>query len=380
MEAERVLGFLAAGLAFLLAAVVLAIGRSARSSRLLALLLAFEGVFQFAFTMSTWARTDAGEEAWVGLAFVATFGLSAAYPWLLRDLETPVTALFRRQGFMVPYTGVLIGLALVFSALFFPKTLQGVAVPEDSPIVIFVAPAFVLILALSAWALVASVSAFRRAPPGPRRERARAFAFAFGTRDTLFLAAIGLNFASDAFAEATRDAILTWSALLNNLGTLVYVPLLAYGILKTQLFDLDLKVKVGIRRSTVVTIILIVGLAAAKIAEFYLSKTYGFVAGGAAAGVMLVLVPRLNKMGDKVANAALPQVQPTPAYVQFKKLEVYRAAVESAHEVGLDDKQRAVLDRLRSKLALAASDAAAVEAEVREGLPGEVRAGLPAGA
>jgi hypothetical protein len=363
------LGFLAATLALVLAAVVLAIGRETRSGRLLALILAIEGLFQLSFTLSELAPTEAAEQSLVGLAFVATYGLAAVYPWILRDLDTPVTGLFRRRGFMLPYTVLVSAAAVGFAALFLPQTMRGVPVPEDSAVSLLAAPAFLLLMVLSIWALVAAISAFRRAPAGPRKERARAFALAFGARDGLFVLAIGLNFASDSVGELLRERVLVWSSVLNNLGTLVYVPVLAYGILKTQLFDLDLKVKLGIKRSTVVTIVLVVILGTAKTAEFYLNKTYGLLAGGIAAGAMLVLTPRLNKMGDKVANAALPQVQPTSAYLSFKKLEVYRAAVESAYEVGMDDKQRAVLERLRTKLALAPSDTAAIEAELASPVP-----------
>src|SRR5207245_833672 len=147
--------------------------------------------------------------------------------------------------------------------------------------------------------------------------------------------------------------------------TILYVPLLAYGILQTHLFDIDMKIKLGISRGTVATLGIIGVIVAAKIAELYLSRTLGYIAGGVVAGTMVVYALRLLKVGDRVANAAMPKVQPTSEYLAFKKLEVYRAAVESALETGgITTKERASLDRLCGKLNLASPDAAAVEAEL----------------
>lgn len=360
----QALGFAAASLAFVFAGVVLAVGRS-RVNRVLAALLLVESAFQAGFAFSGIDRGDAWQSGWVAFSFAAVSLLCAIYPWLLRELDTPITRPLRRRRVLVPLTTSFVVLAVVLASLTLPRTLRGEALSENDPSLLLAFVGFLGVLVLSAFAFVAAVWAYRLAPPAVARDRARSFVLAFGARDSLFLVGIALNFVSDAFGEPARSRMQLASYFISIMGTLLYVPLLAYGILRTQLFDLDLRVKVGIRRSTVVTVMLVVVLAAAKIAEAYLNRTFGFVAGGVAAGAMLVLAPRLNKVGEKVANAAMPQVQPTPAYVTFKKLEVYRAAVESAQETGgIDERQRATLDKLRSKLGLAPDDARAVEAEV----------------
>lgn len=329
-----------------------------------------EAVLQGGFALSdAVGANEAAANNLVVLAFVAGLVFCAAYPWLLRVLDTPYTRWCRKPRVLGVWTTLWLLDALVLAVGFYGASLLGQPPAEDSPLVFLAFPAFPGVLILSALALLASIHAFRVTPAGPARERARAFMYAFGARDLLFLLGIVLNYSSGAFGSA-EEGVLSLSAVLNALGTLVYVPLLAYGILKTQLFDLDLKLKVGISRGTVVTFALIVVLGAAKVAEFYLSRTFGFIAGGVAAGTMLVVTPRLNKIGDKVANAALPQVQPTPAYLQFKKLEVYRAAVEATQETGgIDERERATLERLRTKLGLSPDDAAALEAEVASQAP-----------
>jgi hypothetical protein len=224
-----------------------------------------------------------------------------------------------------------------------------------------------MMLFSSVWGLLACASAWRRATPGtPKRAQAAAFLLAFGGRDamlTLHLIGgplLGWRFLPDdgGWEIIVVQGLLGWSSVM-------FATFLAYGFLRTQLFDIDLRIKVGIRRGTVVGIVLAGFFAAAKMTESYLNREVGFVAGSIIAGLLMFLVPKLNKVGEKVANVAMPQAQPTNAYLSFKKLEVYRAAVESAQETGgITEKERAALDKLRHKLGLTAADTQAVEAEV----------------
>src|SRR5439155_1051331 len=115
---------------------------------------------------------------------------------------------------------------------------------------------------------------------------------------------------------------------LGGVSIIAFVLLLTYGILKTQLYDIDLKVRWGIQKGTIVGIIVAVSFVGEKLAESFLSKQFGWVIGSILAGLLVFAAPRLNKLGDKVATTALPKVEPTPTYVHFKKLEVYKAAVE----------------------------------------------------
>lgn len=217
----------------------------------------------------------------------------------------------------------------------------------------------------SLFAFVISVHAWRRTPrQSPLRRRAAAFALAFGTRDGI----LGVIIGAWGLAEAgvLPEGTKAWLELSNGLNAILFVTLLTYGILSTQLFDVDLRIKLGISRSTVASLALAVVFAVSKVVEAYASRNLGFVAGAVAAGLLLFAAPRLNKLGDRVANTAMPNVQPTSEYLAYKKLEVYRAAVESAVEGDrkIDSAERAMLDRLRSKLGLKESDAAALEAEL----------------
>lgn len=150
-------------------------------------------------------------------------------------------------------------------------------------------------------------------------------------------------------------------------GAIIALPLLAYGILRTQLFDIDLQIQWGVQRGTLVSIFLVAFFVTAKLAETYLSRTGGWFAGALAAGLLLFATPRLNKFSDRVAETAMPGVSPSVEYVTFRKLEVYKAAVESAVETGpIDTREREILTRLQAKLGLSHASAVAIETDVVE--------------
>ena len=352
-----VLSAIGGGLALLFAAVVIRADPHGPMNRRLAALLVIDGAF-FGYLASTEisAVSDRADLVIVSVLLITNAG---AHLLFAGTLETPLVRALRGRAAArtVCAVAILLFLAVVGQMLTLPR---GAPLPEDSFALEFT---WVLMGLSSLFALVASIDAFRRTTRGtPAHRRARSFALAFGTRDAFF--AVGI-FGYGATQLTGRLDIQEWTPVVISGGIILFVSLLTYGILSTQLFDIDLRIKWGISRSTVVTIGIVAVLGALKTVEYSFNRTFGAIAAGLVAGIVLVLAPRLNKLGDKVANAAMPAVQPTTAYVTFKKLEVYRSAVEAAHETGgLTPKDRASLERLRAKLGLSASDAEAIEAEI----------------
>lgn len=293
---------------------------------------------------------------------------------LLATLQTPLvrplkTAAARRFVLALHVVGPGIGLALAALTATGRFDFEQ-ATPAQGLVALawFLVGGFMLVLS-AVYSLLAAWSAHHRAPlQSVQRRRTGAYLAAFGTRDGAFLVGLVVSEVVGVFVPAGRVREFFTSdvdTVTIVVGNLAFMALLAYGMLRSRLFDLDLKVKIGIRRSTAVTLGLVLVLGAAKVAEAYLNRTFGLLAGGIAAGAVLVYAPRLNKLGDKVANTAMPSVQPTPAYIQYKKLEVYKAAVESAIETGgVTDKERASLGRLGAKLGLSPEDCRALEADV----------------
>jgi len=342
-------------LTLVLSLVVLAAGPKRRINRGLSALLGAQTVMSafltvdLLFVPNRWSL-------WIFVARIAAItGVGVGSLAFLSVLQTPATRWLRNPWVSL----VLGGVIFVVGWLLLERAVGARGfIAEGDDIVVWFA-----LGAASIFGLVASVDALRRTTPGTIAHRhSSAFLAAFGTRDVAY--AVSVVFWAWGFYFG-RGPLRVYANFAIGLAAVAFATLLSYGILRTQLFDIDLKIKVGIRRSTVVTIMIVVALAVAKTAEFYLDRTFGWVAGAVAAGAMLVLAPRLNKMGEMVANVAMPQVQPTPGYVAFKKLEVYRAAVETAQETGgIDNRQRLLLDKLRAKLALPPADCAAVEADL----------------
>src|SRR4029079_1451887 len=112
------------------------------------------------------------------------------------------------------------------------------------------------------------------------RKRARIFAVAFGFRDICWGIVYGVMVwelsngdYTDAFVETP-----SWF-IIYGLGTFVAVPLIAYGILRTQLFDIDLRIRWTIRQSTLAGAVVAIVYLVSEGASRFLSSELGNVAG-----------------------------------------------------------------------------------------------------
>lgn len=305
----------------------------------------------------------------------AAIFVPVSYLIVLSALDTPLVARLARDGVRT----ALLATGIVLSALIAAVLLVGVALGlrnnvnvsfVDVSVTVYFLVLTVSLVATAGFALAATASAFRRAPRGSlQRARARWWFIAFGAQDALLASAAVLSLigsATDPSGNAGNGFEVA-SSFLFPAVILVSAPLLAYGIAKTQLFDIDLRVKWGAARGAVTAILVAVFFVVEKLVETYASRVLGVTFGAISAGLMLFFVPRLNRAADRVADKAAPQVKPTSEYLAYKKVEVYRAAVESALEEGagsIDERSHRILTRLRTKLRLSDADASAVEAEV----------------
>ena len=88
----------------------------------------------------------------------------------------------------------------------------------------------------------------------------------------------------------------------------------------------------------------------------------------AAAALVFVYKP-VERFAASLSSAVLPGVEASPAYIAFRKLEVYLEAVEAAYEDGhLSQEDRVILKRLQAKLGVQSADAARLEEDARQTL------------
>ena len=293
---------------------------------------------------------------------VADVAMLVLYPpFLAAALQTNLTRAFasKRMRIGAAVAAVLLSLSPL---VYFPLW--------DSPV------RFTLLnLALTllyAFALVASIQAWLAAPAGVARDRARAFAIAFGIRDVCWLFVYGAStwLIWTGTFNAEEPGLARQVKLLFALGTLFAVPLIAYGILRAHLFDIDLRIRWTIKQSTVaavfVAVFYLVSEGADRLLESELGNVIGLIA---SALVMFFLVP-VQRFAERIASAAMPNTENTPEYAMFRKMQVYEAALTEALPDGnISERERELLNRLRDSLGISIADAETIEGEQRKGNP-----------
>lgn len=210
----------------------------------------------------------------------------------------------------------------------------------------------------SLFGLIAALAAYLKAEPGTTaRSRAKWFAIAFGVRDAYNMLTFTLY--------PTLRPIAFWGDLIYNPGppiiNLAYVALLAYGVLRAQLFDIDLKVKFALKQSTVGAVIAGGFFTGSELLERVV-PVESMILGLLVSGVIVLLLRPVQRFAEALANGIMRGVEDTPDYVQSRKHEVYRAALEGAITDGaITQKERDILSRLREQLGLSVDVADRIE-------------------
>ncbi len=369
-----ILGLVAIAACWGLAAVLYRVGTTGSVARRLAVLLVVEG-FVLASAEFPELASGLGDSFWDGffeshptmlvfLDLVHHLGdavMIALYPpFLALALNTNLTRPFADTRVRI---GLAIGSVLLALAVVFTPSRIGTTLLYSMVTLLFV------------YALVASIHAWRTAKRGIARERAGIFALAFGVRDLGWTLSYAISsWVIWAQPELTAFTVMTDISWLGKfvyaLGTLLAVPLITYGILRTQLFDIDIHIRWTIKQSTVaavfVAVFYLVSEGADRLLESELGNVIGLIA---SALVMFFLVP-VQRFAERVAGAAMPNTENTPEYAMFRKLQVYEAALAEALPDGnISERERDLLDRLRDSLGISTADADAIEHELQEGLP-----------
>ncbi len=342
--------------ALLFAIVVWRVGRGNPTSLPLVALLIVEAGLQFiAFAedgFGIWGRL-AGH-TWAHVMMAAPF----VYARFFATLETPLVRPFQSPRARRILAGIGIALQVVLLPFSVSAIMWKVQVPSVFDAVIPLA--FILLLLASVFGLFAAISTVRRASSRESRDRARAYAAAFGTRDGLVALFLFVALVDPFVRIGTPLAIRvdSYVPVLPALATLLFVPLLAYGTLRTRLFDLDLRLKRGISRSTVAAAFIAIYVIASQGAQLVLEPEFGPVVGLVAAGALVFLILPLERAAARFADTMMPKVASTPEYLEERKLAVYRTAIADAHRDGRTPTagEEALLATLRNELGFTTRD------------------------
>ncbi len=296
-------------------------------------------------------------------AFADCWMLVLYPPFLAMALKTPWTRIF---GDKRVQWGLAAVVALLYAGLALPlfKVLGTPAVPDYDSLAVPTGLLYAGLTVLFVFAFATSLYVWHTSS-GMARKRARIFAIAFGSRDICW----GFIYGSQIWYlwNANYEPVFLHVPplfIFYPLGTLVAVPLIAYGILRSQLFDIDLRIRWTIKQSTLAGAVVAIVYVMSEGASRLLSDELGNIAGLLAAAVVVFFLAPLQRFADRIAQAAMPNTHDTPEYAAFRKLQVYEAAIGDALPGGISDKERALLHRLQESLGISDADAASIERDL----------------
>lgn len=361
-------GVLVMGLAWTLAVVALRAAPRRRLNRLLAVLLLLEGAYigtNVGLIHFVEGRSAAGLVSLVGM--VTQIALPLQYLLFLGEaIRTPLTTPFRGRRATVLVMVTVI--ALCAAGLLRPSLFLTEVSPSElghwnygyQGLGLRVVQFYGL---CHLFGLVAAILAYRGSVVGSiTRSQAGLFILAFGLRD----AYMGLL----APLFPVLRPVPVWGDFFYNPGIglayAAYVPLLAYAILKYQLFSIDLRLKLVLRQGSAGALIATVFLVMSEALESMVAVD-GVVAGVLLAIIVAVLLRPVQTVAGRVAGRLMPDVRPDDAYFEQRRLAIFGAALESATIDGhISPDEREILSRLQSELGLDDELAARLE---REALP-----------
>ena len=227
-----------------------------------------------------------------------------------------------------------------------------------------------LLLVSYLYGLLAAFRGWRRSQEGLARKKSGALLLAFSVRDItwagIYLAVVTAGFGLvDESGDAETMLLGFTIGTIGLIGYIVYVVLTGYGIATVNLLDIDLKVKWTLKRSTITAVFLAVFFVVSEGVSGVLSETVGTVVGLLSTGALLFFLAPLENLAGRFADRAMPNVQDTPEYIDFRRLEIFGEAYVSALDRGeIGVVQRAALNRLRDKLELTGDETDQLEAEL----------------
>lgn len=335
-------------MAVVLGVMVFAHGRRSDTSLRITALLMSEGLsVAFATGLGFFMLAPEGAIAARLTGEVVMVAVPAAQLLIIGTLDTPLGRPFRGRRPVIALSAVtLFGAASVFlwPGFWVVGHEPGVLAPHrvtNGPglgIVMFAT------MLAATYSLVANIHAWRRSKEPVRRQRAKAFAMAYGIRDLALLFLGSIWWASSELADLIGFPL--------TVG--VYVPVLAYGFLRGQLFDIDLRLRRAATRGVAITMVVGLYFLVLQGTGAVLATRMGDAVALATVALAAFAVVPLHKGVNRLADMLVPMA----VDIDARKLAVYRQAL--AESVAADGRlsraSHGMLRRLRAQLGLTDRD------------------------
>ena len=363
------LGIPAAFLAWGFALYVFVVAPPSRGARFLITMLVIDGLAVI---------TSYGNLAFVNPFLVETLGLPAipgvlhqVSDWALIAVYLPFLGMTLDSPLVRPLKNPAISRAILVGGIAIALLIPFLPL-EISQQLNF--PFYIVICIVLAWGFAAAVHSWYIATSDAERERARAFTFAFGVRDVLWtftfavVMAIQYGYLGDGGQGWVNDTspFQVIVPFFYELAVIMYVPLVAYGVLRVQLFDVDLRIKRTLKRSTVAATFVATFFVVSELTGDYLSSQFGTVLGVVGTGALMFFLDPIQRAAERLSDAAMPNTHDTPEYETFRKLQVYETALRAALEDGhISERQRRVLNSMIGSMGIDAKIAETLESDAQ---------------
>lgn len=135
------------------------------------------------------------------------------------------------------------------------------------------------------------------------------------------------------------------------------VVIVAYGVMRYQILDIDLRLKWTVSRSTMAAVFVAVFFAVSELAaEYFTTRTGSTVLGIGAAALLVFAVAPLQRFADRLSDQVV-STDASPAYLDYRRLEIYKTALEGMLADGaVDVRESHLLHSLRRKLGISEGD------------------------
>lgn len=356
------LGIPAGLLAWAFAVYIYFIAPPVLSTRLLIAMLTVDGVAVIS-SGNAWPYADAvvglGIEFWWRVHVASDWAVMGVYlAFIGVTVNSPLAKPLGRPGARI---AVLAG-GLVMAAIMISFDLETFQSGVAAPLL------YLAIAAVLTWGFAAAVHAWLTAADAGSAARAKAFVIAFGVRDTIWMFTFLLTaLRVSEYSDQLSEFWIVYTPILYVSTVIIYVPLVAYGMLRTQLFDIDLRIKRTLKRSTVLAAFVAVFFLISGLAELFLSSMLGNLLGLLCTSALVFFLDPLQRAAERLSDAAMPGTRETPEYEAFRKLQVYESTMNASIEDGvIPSHKRVVLESLIESLGIDPATAQRLEKDALE--------------
>ena len=228
-----------------------------------------------------------------------------------------------------------------------------------------------IILALyggtSIFAAIALFKSFRSMEEGVEKQQARAFCFAFGVKTGFIvlgvLFSVLLLTSIEKIDENLRAFfhIIAFTFAMFVIGLLIESVMLAYGILREQIFGIDKLFRKGLKNTILTIIVVTVITSVVEIFQEYLSDGYGIIGGIGVALLMALGKSPLMLLINKMTTLLMPEIQGS----ESEAMAFYRSQYELMFEDGeISTRDRKILLALAERLELTESEISDIESNL----------------